>query len=356
MSRWFCALVAFLPLLVSGATETPRILTGEIRGAKWTAVIPAGWTGNLWIEAHGLREESTPLIADLHPRAAMPRALLERGWAAATTSYRRNGLVVADAMDDLIALRAHLATVIGVPKLTIVEGSSMGGAIVTRLAERGLPEFDAFVAAGAALLVNDPRAKEPAFTWQPKRPVLFLTNRSELEVPETYVAKTRATDAEAPVALWRVDRDGHVNLNSTERIAALEAAARWAQTRTSPGDRADATAKPEPGPSTVTRNPDGTLTARVIELSRVYGNITTDLQPADLKSIGVALGGHFILHTEKGAFDVTFGTSYADVSRGQWVAFTTGEGQIMIARNFANAAERAELDLGYTFRVEAVKR
>jgi alpha-beta hydrolase superfamily lysophospholipase len=54
----------------------------------------------------------------------------------ATTSYRRNGLVVADAIADLDALRAYIAQAYGEPERVILEGESMGGLIVTIMAER----------------------------------------------------------------------------------------------------------------------------------------------------------------------------------------------------------------------------
>lgn len=351
------ALLFLLPVWLSAAAAETRTISGVIDGAPWSALVPAEWNGKLWIEAHGLREPATPLIADLYKGAPLPRLLLKHHWVVATTSYRRNGLVLADAMDDLIALRAHLATVLSEPKLTVVEGSSMGGAIVTHLAERATPGFDGYVAAGAALEVQDPRAPELALVHAPRRPLLFLTNQSEFDGPRNYVERARASAAAkaVPPALWKIHRDGHVNVNAAERFAALEAVMRWVETGAAPADRDDATAPSDPGPSTVVRHADGSLTARVIELSRVYGNLTLDLQPRDLEKLGVAPGGRFVLRTEKGSFDVLFGKSYNDVPRGGWVAFVTGENQIMIARNFANAAERAEVDLGSAVTIDRAR-
>ena len=54
----------------------------------------------------------------------------------ATTSYRRNGMIVGDAIADLDALRAYIVTAYGELDRVILEGESMGGLIVTIMAER----------------------------------------------------------------------------------------------------------------------------------------------------------------------------------------------------------------------------
>lgn len=334
-------------LAPAAAAEPQQTLRGAIDGALYEILVPAAWNGRLWIEAHGHRSEDSPLVATLSPRLPFNRTLLDRGWAIATTSYRRNGIVVADAMADLRALRERAAAELGPLALVVVEGSSMGGAIATLLAEAGCERFSGFVAAGAALHVRDPLAPELAPNHRPRTPVVFLSNRSEFDGPAAYVAAARAIDPAAPVALWRVDRDGHVNLNAAERLAALEALVAWIETGSAPDDRTDATQAPVPGPSTVRFAADGrTATGRVIDLSRVHGNLFTDFQPGDLARLGIELGSDFELRAPAGVFRVRYGSGYGDVARGEWVAFVTGEGQLMIARNRANAAQTAGLDYG----------
>jgi pimeloyl-ACP methyl ester carboxylesterase len=53
----------------------------------------------------------------------------------AMTSYRRNGRVVRDGMEDVNQLRDYIEKNYGRPNLCLLEGRSMGGCIVTLLAE-----------------------------------------------------------------------------------------------------------------------------------------------------------------------------------------------------------------------------
>jgi len=60
---------------------------------------------------------------------------MKQGWIVAMTSYRREGLIVADAMKDVNNLRNFICNEQGYPYWVLLEGRSMGGAIVTYIAE-----------------------------------------------------------------------------------------------------------------------------------------------------------------------------------------------------------------------------
>jgi len=51
------------------------------------------------------------------------------GWAVGVTSYRRTGLIVADAIKDLNNLRNHVCNEFGYPYWVFLDGRSMGGAV-----------------------------------------------------------------------------------------------------------------------------------------------------------------------------------------------------------------------------------
>ncbi len=109
------------------------------------------------------------------------------------------------------------------------------------------------------------------------------------------------------------------------------------------------------GPATASVAADGSVQAKVADLARVYGNLFTDLQPSDLQRIGVERGDSFLLTAPGGEFHVLFGTTYADVPEGDWIAFPAAEGTVMIARNCANAASTAGLEIGDPFSVAAIR-
>lgn len=325
------------------AAETERI-RGDIRGALFEIALPADWNGSVWIEAHGLRPEQTPLSAVVPVRSPFVRGLLEDGWLVATTSYRRNGYTVLEAADDVAALAEHVREAYQPSGFVVVEGQSMGGAVVARLAEEFPGAFHGAIIIGGALEARSP--SEPEFAWRhvPLRPLLFLTNSSESESPERYVAAVRANSASEAIqpVSWSVQRTGHVNVNARERRKALDALVVWLQTGRVPPD-GDATVAPEPGPG-VAVPVEGGLQVEVIDLSRVYGNLVLEVQPAELESIGVRPGDSFRLEGPGGTAEVFFGTSYADVPQGAWVAFVTADGHLMVARNFAAAAPALGVD------------
>jgi pimeloyl-ACP methyl ester carboxylesterase len=331
-------LLSLAPLLRAGDV---LIESGEIDGALYQIAKPALWSGDVWVELHGYRPESVPLSAVLPLRTPFLAGLLEEGWMVATTSYRRNGLVVEDAAEDVAALVRRIRERHEPSGIVILEGHSMGGAIAVRLAESRPDVLDGVLCCGAALQVRDPALPERGWTHLPLRPVVFLTNRSETAEPERYAAAVRnrpTSDAFDPVLLT-VQRDGHVNLNAAERREALELLVLWIRRGMRPED-GDATRIVDAGPGGA-RVLDNRIRTSVLELSRIYGNLTLDLRAADLAAIGVPKGERFALVGPGGRFDVLYASGYGDVARGEWVAFDTADGLVMVARNFASAAEAA---------------
>jgi len=371
MNRWHCLLAVsvglvagFFATLTAGPSPTSPLVEGELNGARFAIARPIGpWNGHLLLHAHGYRSESAPLVADLFPGHAAYAKLLDEGWMIAMTSYRRNGLIITDALDDLDRLREHVASAFGEPTRVILEGDSMGGAIVTLLAERGDGTYTGAIAVGAALQVREPNGTT-GVNFRPKVPLLFLTNQSELEGPRAYVqqATTLATlerDLVAPV-VFRVSRDGHVNVNQAERLLAVRALMGWIEvgraslpgTAPRAGDSPaaeffDATVVPRPLPSKVTPTADGRgFVATIQEVSAIYGNAYVDAQPADFAAAGIQPGTFFRLSVGEQVFRVRYGRDFDSVERGQWVMFPNAEGFFWLARNLENAARTAGLSVG----------
>ena len=352
----FCALAVFFLFTAARPFAFAALVEGEIAGAKFAIARPALWNRQLLLIAHGYRDEKAPLIADLFPDQLATKTLVDRGWMVAKTSYRRNGMVIADAIADLDALRAHIVHSYGTPTRVILEGESMGGLIVTLMAEREPGLYAGAIAIGAAL-----SAKESDMTLglslQPQIPLLFLTNQSELEGPKNYVsAKLERPAANLRPALFRVSRSGHVNVNQRERLAAIEALIAWldrdrdALPRPAQGGPyLDATITPAPQPSRVARDPDARgFTARITEISAIYGNVFLDAQPADFTAVGIGGKTFFQLTVHGETHRVLYGRDFNDVKRGEWVAFPNADGYVWLSRNYENAATSARLQLGDT--------
>ena len=146
----------------------PILDTGEIEGAKYTIVVPKAWNRKLLLIAHGYRKEyfiqiddandfkllkkKVPLYTDLDPREMVYKQILHQGWMLATTSYRRNGYIINDAMLDLDNLLNYIIKIYGKPSRVIMQGFSMGGLIGMCLAEREdkLQFYDGFILIGAS--------------------------------------------------------------------------------------------------------------------------------------------------------------------------------------------------------------
>jgi pimeloyl-ACP methyl ester carboxylesterase len=355
-----------LALGVAGASAD-TLDEGELGGAKFTVARPAQWNGRLLLLAHGYRAETAPLVADLFPGHAAYRALLDEGWMIAKTSYRRNGTIISDAVADLDALRAHLAETYGKPKRVILEGESMGGLIVTLIAERKTedpPLYHGAVAIGAALSLRE-SGGTLGLTLTTQLPLIFLTNRSEISGPKNYVRPPIALPREmrpiTPV-VFRVNRDGHVNVNQAERLAALRALNAWIDAGhdgvlpkpTEGAEFFDATVTPQPGPSQVEFDADRRgFKARVVEISAVYGNVAFNAQPEDFATAGIARNEWFAFTAQEETRRAFFGRDLNAVRRGEWVAFPNADGFFWLARNFENAATTARLKVGDAIHVRS---
>ena len=205
LTLFLCAASAGSAAAATPATTAPagvNLDTGEIDGAKFAIARPAHWNGSVLLLAHGFRDEKAPLVADFNPEHLACRTLLDEGWVVGTTSYRRNGMIIRDAIADLENLRAHIAATCGEPRQVILEGDSMGGAIVTLIAEQFADHYQGAVAVGAALQARD--AGSPlAFNLQPQIPLVFLANQNELDGPRKYVTAPFARPVPPSCSRWR---------------------------------------------------------------------------------------------------------------------------------------------------------
>jgi pimeloyl-ACP methyl ester carboxylesterase len=151
--RWFILPCLVAALLGPAQTAQAQILSlpvpgpcidGELpspSGAFTKVCVPtSGWNGDILIYAHGFVAVGEPLTAyesqlALPDGTPLPVLTQSLGYIFATTSYRRNGLVILDALEDIRMLveelRAHW------PNARIfITGVSEGGLVAALAAER----------------------------------------------------------------------------------------------------------------------------------------------------------------------------------------------------------------------------
>ena len=239
LGLWLTSL-ATAPLRADEAPE-PRRLEGEIAGARWIAIVPDNWNNRLLLEAPDRRHIPDPLVAELDAATPDHQALLATGWALATTSYRRTGPILIDAIDDLLALRDRLATEIGQPRIVLVAGTGMGGLIATLIAEKHSDEFHGALAIDPKLQMRDPRALRLKCDHQPRGPLLLLFGLDSARGVIDYNDHARAAaNAESTVpVLWFQQQPGTDAPDAAPVTfpRAVEALAAWVQTRRPPESR-----------------------------------------------------------------------------------------------------------------------
>lgn len=193
------------------------LLEGEISGAKYMVHVPDKWNGNLLIYAHGLKQAHEPIEVTLETSSPEHISMIENGWIIASTSYRRNGWIVNDAIKDIDNLKDHIERKYGKSKISIVQGYSMGGLIAARMAERDNNEYSGFLAIGAVYDIS--------VTYKPQRPVIFLSNHDELDFPLNYSDNVK--DSGVKPAVWKVSRDGHCNVSGKEVEVCIDGLLNW---------------------------------------------------------------------------------------------------------------------------------
>jgi len=322
------------------AAQQDIIKKKKLAGSEIWIWEPENWNQKVFFIAHGLVPDGFPLSAEFSSELPFYQQLNKEGWIIASTSYRRNGMIIYDAMEDLFALQDDIEKVYGEIELSILQGSSMGGMIGTLIAEQTQTKFDGVLNMGAALGIKMAE-REIALNYTPKIPVLFLSNAPEAELPRQYVE--RASKKNENAAFWLIDRSGHVNINQQEQRKAFEALLEFIETGKIKRNL-DATIPLNPE-STVVWDEDG-LQTKIISIEPLYGNVIVDIVLSDLQKLDISRGEYFQIQHKYKTFKVMLGSNYGDVPSKKWVAFITGDGHYKISCNYCQAEKKLGAKIG----------
>lgn len=311
-----------------------EVAKGEFKGAKFVIAVPQQWNKRLLIIAHGYRPISAPLFADFPLEKLVYEKLLHNGWMIACTSYRGNGLVYKEGVNDILNLRQYIEKKYGNPNQTFIQGISMGAVIATLIAENHAENFSGVLGVAFPLVHEN---KYYTLTYRPKIPILFFSNQNEIPDPRSYAAKVKKGNASILPVVWYVSRDGHVNISDTEEYAALKGLFTLVETGKIEKDK-DAILPPPVQKSSVLFK-DGGAYAVVKYIHPAYGNMDIDFIEKDFKKLGIQKRTSFKLTFKENQVNVFWGDAYGDVPKGKWIAFVTANGTLEVARNFENAAK-----------------
>lgn len=123
------------------AKPSAQVLTGAMHsGGFYLIQMPDNWNGDLVMYAHGYVSPTEPVAIPesqlfLPDGSYLPDLITDMGYAFATASYRANGMVVPDAITDMVELKFLFKELFPDPKHTFLVGASEGGLITTKSLE-----------------------------------------------------------------------------------------------------------------------------------------------------------------------------------------------------------------------------
>jgi pimeloyl-ACP methyl ester carboxylesterase len=139
------------PPVDEGITPSAGCVDGRLEhGALYQICFPSSWNGDLVLYAHGHVPASRPLAlpGDEVGGQSIATTINNLGYAYGTTSYRRNGLVGPEGVEDLAELDAMVRRLYRPdPGRTVLVGVSEGGMVAGLAAERHPDVFDGALSA-----------------------------------------------------------------------------------------------------------------------------------------------------------------------------------------------------------------
>jgi pimeloyl-ACP methyl ester carboxylesterase len=139
------------PPVDEGITPSAGCVHGTLEhGALYQICFPGSWNGDLVLYAHGHVPADRPLAlpSDQVGGQSLAVTINGLGYAYGTTSYRRNGLLGPEGVEDLLELETTVRRLYQPdPRRSVLVGFSEGGMVVGLAAERHPDVFDGALSA-----------------------------------------------------------------------------------------------------------------------------------------------------------------------------------------------------------------
>jgi len=139
------------PPVDEGITPSAGCVDGTLEhGALYQICFPSSWNGDMVLYAHGHVPASRPLALpnDQVGGLSIAATINGLGYAFGTTSYRRNGLLGPEGVEDLVELEATIRRLYRPdPGRTVLVGVSEGGMVAGLAAERRPDVFEGALSA-----------------------------------------------------------------------------------------------------------------------------------------------------------------------------------------------------------------
>jgi len=320
--------MALYILLSAAESKDYNLNRLEHKGSLIEVMYPAEWNGKLLVWAHGYRPAASPLRCKIYDDQ-FTQDLISRGWMIAKTSYRRNGVIIRDAIEDLEILNQYVVENYGKPKEKYLHGASMGGIISVLIAEQADSGYDGVLALGAALQMKE-ETNPLELNYQPQIPILYLSNKTEVERPKDYIANFKSG---IKPRFWMIDRPGHCNENPFEMQEAFNALLDFAAGKDIEDDR------------TILHDMQNLIISEVefmnneihVPLVKGSSSFRINLHKSDLEKIGIEHKSYYKLSYNDRYYYAFWGDTYSDVPNKFWISFFNATGEFKLARNFGNA-------------------
>ena len=317
--------------IISTAFSGSLVHEGEIKGARYLILSPEKPNGKVLLLANGFRPVDAPLSAQFDTTGPMAITLSKEGWVIASTSYRRNGWIIEDGLEDFAGLQEQVTKLHGQAKRTYILGSSMGGQIAA-LAAEGKLKVDGAVGIGSALQDYPEKNFSPLLNFSPKVPFILLINQeTNRPMSESYAKKA----GEKFTALWKIERPGHCNASDGEKLAAIRGLDDWLDGKDVARER-DITTPIPAHPSTAQLSLMGTIS----NVSESWGNLTTTFVSRDLETLGVKLNDSLLVSAGDATQIVTLAQHYSLLPQGKGAAYISPDGFLILQINGSNLGKK----------------